>query len=251
MNNGEELPEPSWYAGPGERRLDVESILHNHDFTSFIGPTDPKDSSFGSFSSEMIYGFPVQLLLLLRSTIRLINSVRQAASPSGPRGVSNDLASVRDRLEDEIVDWPVEEVVARYKETPHKPGNVEIMEHYTRAFHLALVIFFFHQVHHTRQRLLQQYVGSVIYHLEQIEETKTTHGIVAGPLLWPAFIAASQANDPTIRERFISWLQGSDHVGVGTSNATIRLLNQLWTKAGASNRDGAANAVSQLRLVLT
>lgn len=222
------------------------------DICAIVALGGPDDVCFDSFSSEMIYGFPVRLLFFLRSTVGIATAQDSANIHGMSSGLRKRLDSSREEHENAILDWPVEDIVAKYKEeTSLKPGNVEIMEHYTYAFHLAIIIFWFDKVHHAHQRLLQQYVKPVIKHLEKAEQAKTEYSIVAGPLLWPAFIAASHATDPTIQNRFIRWLEASDRIGVGTSRATIDLLKRLWNKSESSNRDEVASAISRLHLVLT
>lgn len=222
------------------------------DFCAIVELGGPDDVCFDSFSSEMIYGFPVRLLFFLRNTVRIANAQDSAKIDGIASSLRRRLDSTREENEIALLDWPVEDIIRKYKkETSLKPGNLEIMEHYTRAFHLAVIIFWFDKVHNAHQRLLQQYVEPVIKHLEQAKEAKVKYGIFAGPLLWPAFIAASHATDPTTQKRFICWLEASDQMGVGTSRATIDLLGRLWNKSGSSSRDEMAGAVSRLHLVLT
>lgn len=221
------------------------------DYIDFVELGGPDDVSFDSFSSEMIYGFPIRFLFFLRSAVTIVNCEHSAQVTGMSQGLRKRLDASREETENELLDLPIDGIIAKYKEASLGPGNREIMEHYTRAFHSAIVLFWFDKVHHAHHRLLQQYIEPVIHHLEQAEQAKTKYSIVAGPLLWPAFIAASHATGSVMRHRFISWLEASDKVGVGTSRATIDLLKRLWDKTTSFNREEPAGAISRLHWVLT
>ncbi|KAF7585154.1 hypothetical protein BBP40_012065, partial [Aspergillus hancockii] len=60
-------------------------------------------------------------------------------------------------------------------------------------FHQATIILFCRRVCKMRRHHVQPYVRTLVYHLHQIEEIKDQENIKAGPLLWPTFVAASEA----------------------------------------------------------
>lgn len=241
------LDSPSHVTTPS--KTEMIDLLTDDAFLPRVDISGSQSLCFDPFSSEMIYGFPVELLFLLSRTSEII--VDTASCAEGDVDLNTRLRTERDQLENSILDWPVEDVIQKIDGALLSPGNCEVMIHYTHAFHQALIIFFYDKVHRVRPRLLEQYAKAVIFRLEQVELAKARYGILAGPLLWPAFVAGRQTSNIIDQKRLISWLEESDKIGVGTSQATIKYLHQFWTRSKTSSPQHAINTESCSDLVLT
>lgn len=198
------------------------------------------DQKLTWWSCELIYGLPNSLLLLLRKATRALQ--KYGKSPA------SEMQMIIDQLEDEILEWPVDVAVSRLKSTPVSHGNHQIMEHYTRAFHQALIIFYCQRARNMHQRHVQQYVQQVITHLEQVERAKERVGLRSGSMLWPAFVAGSQALGADTRARFLRWLDLLDMEGIWTSNLTKDALVEIWSRDKAS---AGIRSPCKVHLVLT
>ncbi|KAI8716478.1 Zn(2)-C6 fungal-type domain-containing protein [Fusarium sp. LHS14.1] len=161
---------------------------------------------FESGSLEMIYGLPRSLLLLLRKATKILRTIDQQEQGNEAKSASLPTQSEIGHLEDEILEWPVDEAVARMEAAaPVSEGNRLVMQHYTRALHQAIIIFYSRKAQGMHRRHLQPYVHEAIRHLEEIERAKENHSLRTGHMPWPAFVAGSQAMSKSTQDRFIAW----------------------------------------------
>lgn len=240
---------------------EVESMDDNQDGGHQAGSEeletclDAQESSQGEFDSaswELIYGLPQSLIVLVRKTTKLLQELRHQATNPPAYGRTSTLAATCDQLEDEILDFPVEQAIARLDKAANmSKGNRQILQHHIRAFHQATVIFFSRSVRFMHCRHLQQYVHAVIHHLNEIEAVKVRAGINAQPILWPAFIAAAQAIDPAVRNEFARWFEVIEQHGVGTSRRTREALEELWRNESVGSRAQSLQQWPQSHLILT
>lgn len=242
--------DPPMSALPSDLAEELDILSENFP-TSSQHAVQCSDLSLEPFSCELMYGFPVSLLKLLCKTAGIISRLYLSHNDITGHSADTSLQEDRDRLEEDLLEWPIEDYVRSYQESSISLGNVGILKHNTRAFHQGIIIFFYEKAHSTRARLLQPYVQSVLHNLEQIEEIKTQHSLLSGALLWPAFTAARNATDEAVRRRFISWFEKSDKIGAGTSEAAIKSLYALWGISSPPNRIQSHAADSSRLQVLT
>lgn len=212
--------------------------------TIFGAANDMEEIDTSSF--EMIYGIPQSLIYLLRKTTRLIHAGNGAPdfgqqSPHPPELLNCDL------IEAEVLEWPVERKIAVLKTAPTTTGNLLVIEHYSRAFHHALVIFWHCWVRKMHRRYVQPFIEKVIVHMEQIELVKQEFCIQSGHMLWPAFIAASQALDPEVQIRFLKWFDTIAKEGIGSSRISKGILVDIWNH----HRDLDSAELQVVNFVLT
>lgn len=205
----------------------MPTMDHAHDDLEAIfgSANDAEEVSITSF--EMIYGICQSLVYLLRKTTRVVamSMANEHRQPSiGPMPVSR-----LDDLENEILEYPIEKKVAIMRLAPTSSANILIMEHCCRAFHHALVIFWHCQIRKMNPRYMQPSVAQVISHLEQIEEVKRMHSVRSGHMLWPAFLAASQAMDTQVQARFLEWFDLIAVEGIGSSRVAKDALISIWS----------------------
>lgn len=181
-----------------------------------------------SSSCELIYGVPPKLLALLRRACRLL--------PQRERDVtSSNLMAACEQLEEDILEWPINDAVRHVDSWPLSAGNKLILQHHMRAFHQAIIIFFCRRVQRMHRRHVQQYVKTVIYHLKEIERIKQEQHIWAGPVLWPAFVAALEAISQDTEAEILQWFELIEKHGVGTARRTREALQKLWQGKGSIN----------------
>lgn len=190
----------------------------------FGSANDTEEINASSF--EMIYGIAQSLVYLLRKTTRVMLVGCPLVPDHSPSQLSVSLNC--DTVEAEVLEWPVEKKIAILKTAPTSTGNVLIVEHYSRAFHHALVIFWHCWIRKMHRRYAQPFIGKVISHLEQIEIVKQEFGIQSGHMLWPAFVAASQSLDSEVQSRFSKWFDTIAKEGIGLSRIAKGILIDIW-----------------------
>ncbi|KAF9890817.1 hypothetical protein FE257_005388 [Aspergillus nanangensis] len=214
---------------------------------SYLEIDETDAEPFGS-SCELIYGIPSNLLLLLSRTCHLLSQLEK--NPSDPT-----TKSTSDELEDELLTWPVEPAVRRLDSSSSSSSssstsllsssNRQILHHHMLSFHQAIVILFARRVRNMHRHHVQQYVRAVVHHLQQIEHIKHSHNIKAGPVLWPAFVAASEAVSDDTRRDILRWFQAIETHGVATSRETRRKL-ELWWQSPGGNGSLSSSSLDKL-----
>lgn len=185
------------------------------------------ESSCTQLSYECIYGVPHHLLVLLEKTTNLILVLAEAREKHGPTMIPNDLAVKCDRLESNIIDWPLEMELDKYLRGDISPSSM-IIRHTACAFHNALIIYFAQHIRLVSYRYLHTHIGCVLDCIEVIEKIKLDSDCFAAPLYWPAFIAASEAFDDGFQWRFREWYEQVEMYGIAAVRTGISILTQVW-----------------------
>ncbi|KKK19091.1 hypothetical protein P175DRAFT_0465447 [Aspergillus ochraceoroseus IBT 24754] len=197
-------------------------------------PSPESDSHMSTY--ECIYGVPHHLLILLSKTTELIDAVTDARETSGMTMIPDGLARECDRLESAIMDWPLELELKKCL-GDEMSASSEIIRRTARAFHHALVIYFAQHIRLVGHRYLHQYIESVLDCIEAIEKIKANTDCLAAPLYWPAFVAASEAFDEHLQDRFKAWYEQVEMYGIAAVRTGINILTRVWQNGtGASNR---------------
>ncbi|KAL4795170.1 fungal-specific transcription factor domain-containing protein [Aspergillus venezuelensis] len=193
--------------------------------------------------SKTIYGIPCTLLLLLTRAIELLNKLYDAQAQSQGVHIPSHLVAECDELESSILEW-------RADHDQDKPPsaisdsipstNARIIRHQTIAFHNALVIYFAQHIRLLSHRFLRPYVASVLESIEAIERMKIESNILAAPLYWPTFIAASEAFDPALQERFRRWHENMDVYGIEALRTGMDVVEEVW-RAGPRSGNRATS----------
>lgn len=188
-----------------------------------------------SASFECIYGIPESLLALLERIIKTIEVVDKARMSSGSTRLPEELDLACDGLEQTILNWSLEENT----EPPlssSEGANTEMIRHHTLSFHSALVIFFSQTVRLLDHRYLRQYVETVLQSIEAIEKIKADTNMLAAPLFWPAFVAASEAFDPDHQARFRKWYEEVSSYGIAAVRTGIQVIHEVWDQGPPRTR---------------
>lgn len=190
------------------------------------------ESSPATTTWEIIYGVPLSLLVLLSRTTQLIKRLSALRKSRGTTDDPPELAEQCDMLEMSIMDFPSDDLTAqeRDEETP----NARIIRKTTIAFHHALIIYFAQNVRLLGHRYLQPYVLAVLSSIREIESIKDEKQILAAPLFWPAFIAASEAFDPATQAEFKGWYRQVEVYCIEAARTGTMVLERLWKNGPAT-----------------
>ncbi|KAL2414725.1 hypothetical protein ABEF95_003052 [Exophiala dermatitidis] len=203
---------------------------------------------FSWWSCELIYGFPPSLLLLLKRATGLLQATCQH-NGDHPGGFLNDsVEAALNKLEDEVLHWPVDDIVNDLGNAPVSPEKILIMQHSTRVFHQALILFCCRKIRNVHPKVVEPHVRSLIFRLEQIETFKEKAGIRTGHMLWPAFVAGSQTTVPDLQARFLRWFAMVNKAGQRSSNISKEVLVDIW-RCNSNNLQ--RSVLSTVQLVLT
>ncbi|WAO95781.1 Zn(2)-C6 fungal-type domain-containing protein [Fusarium falciforme] len=203
------------------------NLLHSSPGTT-SSVTSSKAWSSGD-AYESIYAIPQDLLMLLNRAVELISKVTEAREISIGTDILPHLVEICDELEKSIMDYE-----AGYIDADDMSGtassNLSIIQHMTRAFHNAVIIYFAQHIRLVGHRYLQSFVENVLDSIEAIERIKAETKILATPLYWPAFIAASEAFDLRLQTRFRSWYSQVERYGIEYIRAGRCILEQVWAE---------------------
>jgi arginine metabolism regulation protein II len=187
---------------------------------------------------ECIYGVPQNLLVLFFKTTRLVRevtSIREKGGRAAPLPL--DLSTRCDTLEQIITDWSIDLELERCRINGTMGASYDIIHQTTHAFHNALIIYFAQHVRLLSYRYLQSYVQTVLESIEAIEEIKAESRILAAPIYWPAFIAASEAFNEGLQARFRSWYDQVEVYGIEANRSGISVLNEVWKRGPVTGGD--------------
>lgn len=188
----------------------------------------------GLFSATLYpetFGIPEAWLHLLSCVIRLGTEKDAAEEPgSSLNSLSlKDFISRAKALEDYI------NQLKRPNEEPftfpshHSTIDQHILENMLEALRLALAIYFYRRIYDINASILQEKVIGVRDCLLQCEyaDSSVVHG--SAGFIWPAFIAACEAEDPDVQESFAKWFEASaQRSGLSGFRRTLNSIRKIW-----------------------
>jgi arginine metabolism regulation protein II len=198
---------------------------------------EQKPSNLDELSScEFVYGVPLDLLLLMGKTTEIVQQVNLLRRKQWDLFLAPSTAETCEKLETKILEWPLDARLSNLSRAPVGPENRSIIEHQTRAVHQALIIYFSRHVRLMHRRHLQPYVEGVITHMEAAEKIKEDGGVIAGPMTWQCFIAASEALDESLQKRFLDWFRKTRSYGMEAGSRGRDVVVEVWNQrqSGAS-----------------
>ncbi|KAF4775849.1 hypothetical protein HER10_EVM0001258 [Colletotrichum scovillei] len=207
--------------------------------------SEPAHAASEMASYECIYGIPQSLLVLLQRTSDVIDRIDAARKAHGITSIPKDLDRMCDDIERDIFDWPLDVELTRYRDADIGT-SFEIIYHQTHSFHNALIIYFSQNVRLLSHRYLRQYVTEVLHDIEAIETIKTETKLLAAPLFWPAFMAATEAHDQRLQDRFRQWYTKVAVYGIKAVRTGTQVVYEVWKRGPSS--DG--RVTSQWRTVV-
>ncbi|KAF9870685.1 hypothetical protein CkaCkLH20_11787 [Colletotrichum karsti] len=155
-----------------------------------------------------IFGIPEIHVFMLSVVIRL-GRAKDEGTYSGGAGLKEFMSRAK----------AVERCIHQLK---RKPGYVvadapitdpelrhcqQLLDNLAQAMQLALAIYFYRRIYDVEAEMLQDKVVGVRDCLLRFEATESEMGYGSARLVWPAFIAASEAEDPEVRMSFSQWFK--------------------------------------------
>ncbi|KAI1425428.1 arginine metabolism regulation protein II [Xylaria sp. FL1777] len=185
-----------------------------------------------------IYGVPETIVFFLSCIIRL-SKAKEASSRPQPLGTSGlsistylDLAKI---LETCIKEYrPSHNTTSTEKDASKPNGDLKPdgSALITGALQNALEIYFYRKIYDVDTSILQHLVSNVLASLtlhQCLELDFASNGSLC--LVWPAFIAAREAEDATVRKAFSEWFENcARSSGLKTFNVTLKTVEDAWTR---------------------
>lgn len=183
-----------------------------------------------------IFGIPEPWLLLLSLVIRLGTEKDGAEQQGNPNGLNlKDFISRAKNLEDYI-----NQLHQPNPSTPiptdNEPIDQHILENMLEAMRHALAIYFYRRIYDLNASMLQDKVTKVRDCLLQCEyaDPSVVHG--SAGFIWPAFIAACEAEDPKVQDSFSTWFKMSGRrSGLLCFEQTLASVQKIWQEKRCGN----------------
>ncbi|KXG53469.1 Protein of unknown function DUF3468 [Penicillium griseofulvum] len=179
-----------------------------------------------------IFGVPEPWIILLSQVIRLGKEKDAAEGNDASNCLSLKEFIRRARtLEDYINNLPRPSLENTYSHLDH-----DIIENMLNAMQNALTIYFYRRIRDVNASLLQQKVVGVLDNLLRCEDTDSTvvHG--SAGFIWPAFIAACEAEDPLVQLSFSDWFVNSARrSGLSCFTETLANVQRIWQEKSCAN----------------
>ncbi|KND90767.1 Arginine metabolism regulation protein II [Tolypocladium ophioglossoides CBS 100239] len=183
-----------------------------------------------------IFGIPEKYVSLLSLAIRLGREKDDASQDNTkpPLGLAEFIS--RAKAVEKCINqlgWRSEDVGTGDDEkqlTRHSEDNL------VDAMQQALAIYFYRRVYDLDARMLQQKVIGVRDCLLRFEGTDAEVGCGSARLVWPAFVAACEAEDSDVRAAFSDWFTGSaQRTGLRFFSDTLADIERIWEEKRSAN----------------
>ncbi|CAI7664510.1 unnamed protein product [Penicillium manginii] len=194
----------------------------------------------GTFSATLypeIFGIPETWMILLSMIIRLGTEKDAAEEQNNPNELNlKDFIGRAKALEDYINHLERPSQIAPGLGTHKSSVDQHILENMLEAMRQALAIYFYRRIYDLDASMLQNKVVDVRDCLLQCEyaDSSVVHG--SAGFIWPAFIAACEAEDPKVQESFSAWFEVSaQRSGLSSFAQTQASIEKVWEEKRNSN----------------
>ncbi|KAK1522710.1 hypothetical protein CPAR01_14253 [Colletotrichum paranaense] len=192
-----------------------------------------------------IFGIPEIYIFLLSLVIRLARSKEdpEYSSPAGlkefmfrAKAVERRIHQLRRQPGYVITDLPTSD--------PEMQHCQQFLDNLSQAMLLALTIFFYRRVYDVEADMLQDKVVGVRDCLLRFEATESEMGYGSARLVWPAVIAASEADDPEVRESFAQFFRDwARRSGLRIFSDSLADVERRWAEKECVDSGGATEAI--------
>ncbi|KAK4500161.1 hypothetical protein PRZ48_008347 [Zasmidium cellare] len=181
-----------------------------------------------------IFGVPEVHLLIVSLIIRLSRERDAEDVEDAPSNL--DLKTFMKRAK------AIERLVLLQR--PPTPTPNTGLAHLIEATYHALVIFFYRKIHDVDCSMLQREVSSVRDCLVRYEVANPERGFASMRLVWPAYVAACEADEPSIQSSFLEWFERAEQEsGLPLFSAKLASIKDIAITGAAS---GMGLATAQL-----
>ncbi|KAJ5240226.1 hypothetical protein N7468_004845 [Penicillium chermesinum] len=183
-----------------------------------------------------IFGIPEPWVQLLSLIIRLGTEKDTAEHESDSSLDLKDFISRAKALEDCInrLQKPKEMTVCL--DTHQSFVDRDILDHMLEAMRNALAIYFYRRIYDLNASMLQDKVSTIRDCLLQCEyaDSSVVHG--SAGFIWPAFIAACEAEDSKVQASFSTWFElSARRSGLSCFDQTLSSIQQIWDEKQRGN----------------
>ncbi|KAI0596578.1 fungal-specific transcription factor domain-containing protein [Biscogniauxia sp. FL1348] len=184
-----------------------------------------------------IFGIPEVLVFLLSLVIRLGKEKDAAEQQQQQQQHSSDTSSHCISLHDfldraRVLEKCIKQTIARAP--PEAAGHDhELLKNMVAALQNALSIFFYRRIYDVDAAILQQKVVEVRDCLLRCQQGADSGSL---ELVWPAFIAACEAEDPGVQASFSRWFESAKRAsGLDMFTFALNTIKETWeTRSGAN-----------------
>jgi hypothetical protein len=194
----------------------------------------------GLWSSTLypeIFGIPEQWVFLLSQVIRLGKEKDAAEREDTTNCLSlKDFIGRAKTLEDSINNLHLPNRNTFAPENINSQLDQDIIDNMLEAMQNALAIYFYRRVHDVDASILQTKVVGVLDRLLRCEYADSTvvHG--SAGFIWPAFIAACEAEDSSVQASFSNWFESSAcRSGLSCFTDTLDNIQRIWQEKSCAN----------------
>jgi arginine metabolism regulation protein II len=197
------------------------------------GENDLHLEKLGDFPHTLypeVFGIPESWVLLLSLTIRLGNEKDAAGQNDRYWGPSlKEFMTRAKAIESRITQLQRPSDLASSIIGHLSLADQEVMENMLEAMQEALKIYFYRRIYDVDASILQQQVMRVRDCLLRCDEVDSTivHG--SAGFIWPAFIAACEAETPDVQASFSSLFKSSaQRSGLSSFTDTLSIVERVW-----------------------
>ncbi|GME44320.1 hypothetical protein GTA08_BOTSDO13021 [Neofusicoccum parvum] len=174
-----------------------------------------------------IFGVPEPYLQVLSLIIRL-GAEKENAEQERPSTLSiKDFTSRAKSLENymgQVKLWTADTYAKLRQQIPRL-----VLDNMLDAMQHSLTIYFYRRIYDIDASLLQSKVISVRDCLLRIDSADPSNAYGSVRLIWPAFIAACEAEHPEVQASFSNWFRDSvQRTGLPLFQSTLGRIEQFW-----------------------
>lgn len=202
----------------------------------------------GRFPTTMypeIFGVPEDFMFLLSQVIRLGNEkdlAESGAEDATPLCGFMQRARVMEMSIDRLQSRPL---------VPQADNNPDVLPIVLHGMQIALSIYFYRRVYDVSSSMLQQRVAAVRDWLFAYDEANSDQQHLHGSfgLVWPAFVAACEAESLDLQESFRQWFHAAPRRSGLACDMNLEIVEKVW-RARNADAGGLCGSWSWLRGVM-